>query len=234
MYNKKYSSMGDFGNQRGFEPIDPPSAQSGTGSQTYHTNSVAPKGDALERFINQMYEQFAPQEVTYDARSEEEIRDSIIAWLQPSYDQAVSERKEQTLVNNANLDADAISRGMGASTYLSDVKNRQMSAEANDVASLRSDYGSTLAKNVYDGVSAENEHVLEVNEFNAQQRQQAYELAYQAALVLYEQYLKDPKKGEALFTQPSEETSTLTSARNGRSTARTNWATRTKSAYLRG
>ena len=227
--------MGDFGNQRGFDPKEPKTHPL-TGSKPKQTNPVTPSGDALNRFIKQMYAQFAPQEVTYDARSEEEIRDSIAAWLQPSYDQAVSERKEQTLVNNASLDVDAISRGMGASTYLSDVKNRQMSAEANDVASLRSDYGATLAKNVYDGVSAENEHVLEVNEFNAQQRQEAYELAYQAALVLYEQYLKDPKKGEALFTPvPSTKTRVGPDYHTfGETTPRAKWASQTKSSYLRG
>ena len=230
----RYNITGDFGNQEGFEPSDPTAGQSGSGSQTHHTSSVAPKGDALERFIRQMYAQFAPQEVTYNARSEEEIRNSIVAWLQPSYDQAVSERKDQTLANNANLDADAISRGMGASTYLSDVKNRQMSAEANDVASLRSDYGAALAKNVYDGVSAENAHVLEVNESNAQQQQEAYDLAYQAALVLYEQYLKDPKKGEALFLPEGGGTSTTNTARYSGSNPRTKWSGQTQSSYLRG
>ena len=200
MRTTQYARIGDFGGQEGFNPKDSYVYDPARGKAARTTYGVTQSDNALERFIEQMYQQFTPQEVTYDARSEEEIRNSIAAWLQPSYDEAISDRKEQTLLNNANLDADAISRGMGASTYLSDVKNRQQSAEASDIASMRADYGATLAKNVFDSVSAEKEHVLEVNEFNAQQRQQAYELAYQAALVLYEQFLKDPKKGVELFT----------------------------------
>ena len=161
--------------------------------------AVVPDGDALERFIDQSYKQFAPEEIEYQARSEEEIRNSIAAWLQPGYDGAISERKEQTRQNNANLDADAIARGMGASTFVTDVKNRQQHAESSDIATLRANYGAALSKNVFDSVNAEKEHALEVNEFNAQQRQQAYELAYQAALVLYAQYLKDPKKYASLL-----------------------------------
>ena len=158
------------------------------------------RGRAFERFFDQAYAQFAPEEIEYQAKSEEEIRNSIAGWLQPGYDEAISERKELTQQNNANLDADAIARGMGASTYVSDVKNRQQNAESSDIASLRANYGATLSKNVFDSMNAENEHVLEVKEFNAQQRQQAYEMAYQAALVLFEQYLKNPQKGQDLFT----------------------------------
>lgn len=146
--------------------------------------------DVLSGFIKDMYSRFAPEEIEYVAKSEEEIRSSVAAWLRPSYDQAIANRKEQTLTNKANLDADAIARGMGASTYVTDVKNRQQNVEARDIATMETDYGSTLAKYVSEGVETETNRQLDVAKFNAEQRQNAYELAYSAALELFAQYKK--------------------------------------------
>jgi len=147
--------------------------------------------DVLSGYIDSMYARYAPQKAEYNARSEEEIRSSVAQWLRPSYDQAIANRQEQTLKNKANLDADAIARGMGASTYVTDVKNRQQSDEASDIATLEADYGSTLSKYVLDGVDSENDRKLEVEEFNAEQRRSAYDQAYSAALVLFAQYKKN-------------------------------------------
>ena len=146
--------------------------------------------DVLSDYINQMYTRFAPQEVSYDTRGEAEIRSSVAAWLRPGYDQAIANRQAQTRANKANLDADAIARGMGTSTYVTDVKNRQQNAESSDIASIEADYGANLAKYVLDGVDGEQNRALEAEKFNAQQRQNAYDQAYSAALALYAQYKK--------------------------------------------
>ena len=146
--------------------------------------------DVLSGYVDEMYSRFAPQEVAYDARSEEEIRASVAAWLRPSYEQAILNRQAQTQQNKANLDADAIARGMGASTYVTDVKNRQQNAEAGDIATLEADYGATLAKYVLDGVDSEQDRSLEAQKFNASARQEAYDKAYSAALTLFAQYKK--------------------------------------------
>ena len=156
-----------------------------SGSSHSHRHSDA---DVLSGLIQKMYNRFKPEEITYVAKSEEEIRSSIAAWLRPGYDQAIVKRQEQTLSNKANLDADAIARGMGASTYVTDVKNRQQNAESRDIATMESDYGSTLAHNVSDGVEDEANRALQVEEFNAQQRQAAYEMAYAAAVALFQEY----------------------------------------------
>lgn len=153
--------------------------------------------DVLSGFVDQMYARFAPQQVEYDARSEEEIRSSVSAWLRPSYEQAIANRQEQTRLNKANLDADAIARGMGASTYVTDVKNRQQNAESSDIASLESDYGATLSKYVLDNLDSEKDRALEAEQYNADARQSAYDKAYSAALSLYEQYKKSGGKSKA-------------------------------------
>ena len=167
-------------------------SSSGSGSGGSSSSNDA---DVLSGYIEDMYSRFAPQEITYDAKSEEEIRTTVSDWLRPGYDQAIVNRKEQTLTNKANLDADAIARGMGSSTYVTDVKNRQQNAESSDIATLESDYGATLAKYVSEGVETENDRQLEVQEFNAEQRQAAYELAYSAALQLFSYYKKKSSGG---------------------------------------
>ncbi|MEZ4628391.1 MAG: hypothetical protein R2912_10040 [Eubacteriales bacterium] len=169
----------------------PPSGGSSGGTRA----NTASDTNVLSGLIADMYDRFAPQEVQYTAKSEEEIRNSVASWLRPSYDQAISNRQKQTKTYKANLDADAIARGMGASTYVTDVKNRQQNAEATDIASLESDYGSTLSRYVSEGVENETDRVLEVQKFNAQQRQNAYELAYSAAMVLFEQYKRRSSGG---------------------------------------
>ena len=170
-----------------------------TGSYSGGSGSGGSSGisdaNVLSGLIEDMYNRFAPQEISYDAKDEEEIRTSVAGWLRPSYDKAITTRKEQTLTNQANLDADAIARGMGASTYVTDVKNRQQNAESSDIAAMESDYGSTLAKYVSEGVETENDRLLEVQKFNAEQRQAAYELAYSAAAQLFTYYKKKSSGG---------------------------------------
>ncbi len=165
------------------------------------------EAEILSGLISDMYKQFAPQEIVYNAKSEEQIRSSVSSWLRPSYDQAISNRKVQTLTNKANLDADAIARGMGASTYVTDVKNRQQNAESSDIATMESDYGATLAKHVSDGVKTENERSFAVQKFNAEQRQAAYEMAYSAAIALFPYYRKKGSGGSGASSKAVTATS---------------------------
>jgi hypothetical protein len=111
------------------------SSSSGGSSKTASA-STASDADVLGAYVADMYARLAPEEIEYEAKTEEEIRASIAEWLRPSYDQAIANRQEQTLGYMAELDADAIARGMGASTYVTDVKNRQQNDEASDIATL--------------------------------------------------------------------------------------------------
>jgi hypothetical protein len=161
--------------------------------------------DALERIIENLYKFFAPDEIEYAPRSDEEIADSISDWLRPGYDQAISDRKDMTKANNANLDADAIARGMGSSTYVSDVKSRQQNAESDDIAKMESDYGANFSKYMQENIAADQDRLLEVQKINAELRDQAYQRAYDAALILFNQYKKNPKGFKFdVYLSPSE------------------------------
>ena len=154
------------------------------------SSPAASDEDVLSGYIDSMYARYQPEELEFDEQSQDELSAAVAAWLRPGYDQAIQNRKAQTLTYRAETDADAIARGMGASTYVTDVKNRQRNAEASDIASLESDYGATLAKTVSERLETQNEQKLETASYNAEQRKNAYDMAYAAALQLFAQYKK--------------------------------------------
>ncbi len=140
----------------------------------------------FQALLNQLYKSsFASNPIAYDQLTQAQINDQTAAWLRPNYDQAIYNRSLNTNRANAELDADAIARGMGASSYVTDVKARNFRDEAKDIALLESEYGATLAKNVAERLDAERQRALEVDMFNKEQQQADYQMAYNAAEALF-------------------------------------------------
>ena len=83
-------------------------------------------------------------QVEYNPLSTGTIKSALQRVIRPSYDRSVQNRREATKANRAAIDADAASRGIGASTWVTDAKQRQNSAEARDIANLNADYNSAL------------------------------------------------------------------------------------------
>ncbi|MDD6047569.1 MAG: peptidoglycan-binding domain-containing protein [bacterium] len=77
-----------------------------------------------------------------------EIQADVEASLRPAAEQAIATRRARGETNMAELDADAASRGMGASTYVTSVKEREMANTERDVATIESNYGAALAERV--------------------------------------------------------------------------------------
>ena len=160
----------------------------GSGSGGGSTQTPAPDIPSLESLFEQMLAHYVPETIEFTPLSEDILRDTIANWLRPAYEQAIADRRDRTQHYNAELDADAWSRGMGSSTYLSDVKERQYRGEARDVDALESDYASTLAGHLYDAMERQQEAKLEVDRFNAEQINHAREQAMSAAQALYRAY----------------------------------------------
>jgi len=148
-------------------------------------------------------QQISYNPVQYEEQTVEGIAGQVEKYLRNYYDKSISDRQVQTKQQNAALDVDAASRGMSASTFLSDMKNRQYMAEAADIANLNSDYNATLAQTVQDqynnylanklNVDFNNrQNQLEVDKWNASGRLALEELAYQRAL---EAYKRAPSSG---------------------------------------
>lgn len=151
-------------------------------------SSGASDASVFQSYLSSLSGGYTPETLTYEAKSADAIRAEIAEWLRPGYDQAIANRKTLTARYHAELDADALSRGMGASTYVTDVKGRQNESEAADIATLESDYGVNLAKYVGTAEEAERERAFEVEKINSERRHEAYMAAYQAALSMFAAY----------------------------------------------
>ena len=138
IYTPAIPAIGSGARRQKKQDTVPGGASSGTGGAQTKTPS-------LETLFQQMLTRYLPETVSFTPLSEEVLSETIRNWIRPAYEQAIRNRQEQTQRINAELDADAWSRGMGQSTYLTDVKERQLRGESRDVDTLESDYASTLA-----------------------------------------------------------------------------------------
>ena len=141
-------------------------------------------------------EQISYDPVVLEEQTVDSISGQVEKYLRNYYDKAITQRQAQTVQNNAALDVDAASRGMGTSTYLSDMKNRQLMSESADIAGLNSDYNATLAQTVQDQYNqylsnklnvdfTNRQNQLTVDQWNASARLALEELAYQRAQEAY-------------------------------------------------
>ena len=146
--------------------------------------------EAFETIYEKAKKDYTPQLVTYTPLDEKTLAERIGAVLRPVYEKAIAAIFRGNRHLDAELDADAISRGMGSSTFVTDVKRRQDDAAAEDVKELESEYGAKLADQLYKAMEGERDRALEVEKFNAQQRSAAAEQAFSAAKVLYAAYLE--------------------------------------------
>ena len=129
----------------------------------------------LESLFSEMLARYMPETVSYTPLDQDAIREMLIEWLRPAYEQAIQSRREQTKRSNAELDADAWARGMGTSTYVTDVKDRAYQNEARDVDALEGNYAATLAGQLYDAMQKQQEQALQVEQFNAEPVSDVYE-----------------------------------------------------------
>ena len=106
----------------------------------------------------------------------DELYNQLASFLRPSVDAAIAGRQRYGETVMAELDADAYSRGMGSSSYLSSMKNREYDDIANDIAAMESNYNSTLAEYLY---NASNELANIQAQFAAMNRQHELEMQRQ-------------------------------------------------------
>ena len=143
----------------------------------------------FQAIYQKMKEQYAPQLVSYTPTDEATLAERISKVLRPVYDKAIEALFKGRQRANAELDADAISRGMGSSTFVTDMKRRGENAAAENAQNLESEYGAKLADQLYKAMDSERDKQLEVDKFNAQQQSAANAQAFEAAKELYQAYL---------------------------------------------
>ena len=150
------------------------------------TNQVYadPKFDGYYNTILANLQTSAPQ-VEYAMPSQDQLATQIAAYLRPQYDRAIASRQQQTLQNRAATDVDAASRGMGSSTWVTDVKNQAAKAESSDIANLESSYSAQLMESLLNQYNQMTANKLNVDTANAQLRAQYEQMAYDRAADMY-------------------------------------------------
>ena len=83
---------------------------------------------------------------------EEELRYNIESALRPLYDQSIAQLEAQRLAQNAAIDVDAYSRGMGGSTWVTDAKLQALRGINANIASLEADYNTKLYNQLQDAI----------------------------------------------------------------------------------
>lgn len=127
--------------------------------------------------------------VRVDIPSRASVEKDAAASLRPATDMAIEERRDRAETNMAELDADAAARGMGASTYVTSMKGREMSESENDVAMLESGYAAALAERVANYMQYYANLAFQASVQNAQLRANAGNAAANLAGQWYNAYL---------------------------------------------
>lgn len=131
--------------------------------------------------------------ITTEQKTQDEFAASYAAYMAPAYEQSIKKVLASADAQRASYDADAASRGMGTSTWLSDVKGRVSQGAQSDIASLSSQYQANLGTSVSEAyqnqlnrlltVATQNEqNRLSVQSANESEKIRLEQLAYQRAL----------------------------------------------------
>ncbi len=86
--------------------------------------------------------------VSVETPNREELLADYSAAMRPGVELAIGNRRKRGEAARAEMDADAYSRGMGASTYVSSMKEREGDDVESDVAMLEAGYTAALAERV--------------------------------------------------------------------------------------
>ncbi len=173
-------------------------------------------GQGLASFMQQMQSLLSVPAVNYIPQSEAALRAQIQSALRPQVDAAIAERREVTKENAAALDVDAWARGMGKSTYLTDMKERQFDDEADDISQMEAEYSATLASLLMEAMEAERQHTLEAQMYNANASANTKQLAFSSAQDAYREYLATLQSAQKRRGGSSKEDAIATTEENCR------------------
>ncbi len=175
------AQSGAYGGKNGSVPV----RESGDSQQGYGTRggssaaaSAGSSGGSYEAgsfddYYNRLISALHSYGISMSLPTLDELYSQLAAFLRPSVDAAIENRRRYGDTAMAELDADAYSRGMGGSSYLSSMKNREQDSIARDIASLESGYTSTLAEYLY---NASQELAGIQAQFAAMQLQHRYDM----------------------------------------------------------
>lgn len=129
----------------------------------------------LDSYYQNLVANYKPQEISYqdittEQKTESNLASAIAAYLEPYKKKSVSSIESSLRSQRASADADAASRGMGTSTYLSDLKSRMSRQAQSDISNIESDFVSSIGQRTAEAYQNQLNRVLNVNQVNAANR----------------------------------------------------------------
>ena len=114
----------------------------------------------LNNFSNLYNKAYAMFNNTYTPQSASTLKDALSRSMRPAYDKQIAARQDTAKANRATIDTDAAARGLGSSSWVTDVKNRQNNAAASDIANIESDYQANLYSNLLNRLGQQDEMAM--------------------------------------------------------------------------
>lgn len=140
---------------------------------------------ALESYYRALLDLFSAPGVTVPTPSYDELSETFESIMRPGVNTAIENRYEAGARNMAELEADAYSRGMGSSSFVSSMTAREQDDIQSDIAAIETQYAAAIAEQLYKAMNTYNEMNLQAQMFNAQMRQNARNSAAAHALDMY-------------------------------------------------
>ena len=145
--------------------------------------------DLFNRYYQTILGQLQVPTINLNIPSEDAVRQQWQDALRPSLDAAISRRQSASQSIRAELDADAVSRGMGSSTYVSSLKERESAEAQDDIDELQAQYGATLAERIATSLQAYEQMRLNAQQYNLQAQAAAQQAALNLAGSWYSDYV---------------------------------------------
>ncbi len=96
------------------------------------------------------------------------MREYLERFMRPATDAAIEAREDAAESNMAEMDADAASRGMQGSTFVSSLKAREMKDAQADIVDIEGDYMAALSAQLYESMFDLYESHLEQERYEAE------------------------------------------------------------------
>lgn len=145
--------------------------------------------DLFNSYYQAILNQIGVPSLAMDIPSADAVRGQWQAALRPSLDAAIARRQSASRTTQAELDADAVSRGMGSSSYVSSVKERESAGAQEDIGEMEAQYSSALAERIAASLQGYDQMRLAVQQYNLQARQSAQQAALGLAGDWYGNYM---------------------------------------------
>jgi len=171
--------------------VAPAQAQPATGGFNWGgaTGGQSTGNAVFDSYYNSIRNGISAPTVSVSKPSETEVSSMWRGILRPAAESAIENRNEAAEENMAELDADAASRGMGASSYLTSMKARELNEAQDDIGDIEAQYGAQLAERIYDTLYKYDQLAASAERYNADAYASAQSSALKLASDWYSSYL---------------------------------------------